>query len=367
MRCGLHRLSPEHQSSECHAEIKATRGLSRKDFKDQWSFVRDEERDWTRRRGSSWRFPLWGEARYVSSIPIALEYSLTIIADVLVQLVIEPEGSGPDSTSTDAWDNIVSTLESLGSGSDQDESRYSSIEEVPIIRGSLSYGDVLREGVVQNSPRPTLLAITMLPPTPKSKQSKPGSPPIPPHHSIIQRRMELLTSDMLTRALSLVQKGKHEQAHATLRETRSILKGLGKGGLPPVPGQAGARLIAGSSVSSASGHSSAPSDTTDRRPSPPPVHPAVATATGIDTAIMAALDSELESALEWINHPAVFSRDSRKAVLEKIGVISSQRAYTFRTALDTMYAGRIPGIRMLYDESRNWPEAIDESLTEENI
>lgn len=217
---------------------------------------------------------------------------------------------------------------------------------------------------MQKTPRPSLLAITMLPPPPKGKQNKPGSPPIPPHHSIIQRRMELLTSDMLARALGLVAKGKHEQAHATLRETRSILRGLGKGGLPPVPGQGSARLVAGSSnVSSASGHSG-PSDPMERRPSPP-VHPTITTATGIDLATMSALDAELESALEWINHPAVFGRDSRKAVLEKIGIISSQRAYTFRTPLESLYATRIPGIRVLYDESRNWPEAIDEPLTEE--
>lgn len=178
--------------------------------------------------------------------------------------------------------------------------------------------------------------------------------------------MELLTSDMLARALGLVAKGKHEQAYATLRETRSILRGLGKGGLPPVPGQASSRNVVGSSnVSSASGHSG-PSDAIERRPSPPPTQASVANTTGVDTTTMAALDSELESALEWINHPAVFGRDARKAVLEKIGVISSQRAYTFRTPLESLYAARIPGIRMLYDESRNWPEAVDEPLTEES-
>ena len=52
----------------------------------------------------------------------------------------------------------------------------------------------------------------------------------------------------------------------------------------------------------------------------------------VDTTIMNALDADIESSLEWINHPAVFSRDSRKAVLQAIGVISSQRAYIFRTA-----------------------------------
>ena len=65
-------------------------------------------------------------------------------------------------------------------------------------------------------------------------------------------------------------------------------------------------------------------------------------------------------------HPVVFGRDSRKAVLEKIGVISSQRAYTARTPLETIYAHKVPGIRALLDESRNWPEAVDEALPEES-
>ena len=80
---------------------------------------------------------------------------------------------------------------------------------------------------------------------------------------------------------------------------------------------------------------------------------------------MAALDLELESALEWINHPAVFGRDSRKAVLQAIGVISSQRAYTFRTPSESLWAGRVAGIKRLTSRSRDWREA-DESLMEEN-
>ena len=79
---------------------------------------------------------------------------------------------------------------------------------------------------------------------------------------------------------------------------------------------------------------------------------------------MAALDYELESALEWIGHPAVFSRDSRKAVLQTIGVISSQRGVSFRTPSESLWAARIPGVKNLTEQSREWREA-DESLAEE--
>ena len=284
--------------------------------------------------------------------------------DILVQLSIAPDAPVIDDKPQDAWDNIVSGLERMGDSSDQDESRSSSVEEVPIIQASLSYGDVLRDGMIQNSPRPSLLAITMLPPSPK-KQGK--SPSIPPHPSVVQRRMELLASDMLMRALALVARGKHEQAHDLLRETRSILKGLGKGSLPPVPSQGSQRSKVDSiAASTVSGHSPAPSEAAERRHSPPPANPVLTNTNGIDPGIMFALDTELESSLEWINHPAVFGRDSRKAVLEKIGIISSQRAYTFRTALETYYAQRVPGIRMLFDESRSWPEPVDEPLEEES-
>lgn len=80
---------------------------------------------------------------------------------------------------------------------------------------------------------------------------------------------------------------------------------------------------------------------------------------------MSALDYELESGLEWISHPAVFSRDSRKAVLQTIGVISSQRGLSFRTPSESLWANRIPGIKILTEQSREWREVGDESLAEE--
>ena len=291
---------------------------------------------------------------------------LILFADVLVSLSVTPDDPSPEQAPQDAWENLVSGLQDIG-GPDQDERGSESVEEVPILQANLTYGDVLRDGLVQNSPRPSLLAITMLPPTPKSKQGK-STPQIPAHPAVVQRRMELLTSDMLTRALNLVAQGRHERGHDLLRETRTVLRGLGKGGLPPVPGKDKSRkaLDEQSTASSISGHSPPSSETTERsrRPSPPPSN-GLATSSAIDQGIMSALDAELEASLEWINHPAVFGRDSRKAVLEKIGVISSQRGYTFRTAVESIYASRVPGIRMLYDESRNWPEVVQEDLEEE--
>jgi hypothetical protein len=81
---------------------------------------------------------------------------------------------------------------------------------------------------------------------------------------------------------------------------------------------------------------------------------------------VAALDAELEASLEWINHPAVFGRDSRKAVLQAISVISSQRGYTFRTPLESLWAERVEGVRRLGKKSREWREEGGAEIIEES-
>lgn len=246
-------------------------------------------------------------------------------ADVLVQLVISPDNSQADTAPQDAWESIVSGLEALGGSNDQDEQRTISIEEVPLIQADLTYGDLQRDGTLSQLSRPHLLAITMLPPSNSKRNGRPGSPPIPPHPMVVQRRMELLTSDMLSRALTLVSRGQHDRAQTLLSETRTILKGLGKGGLPPLPAPSPnmplPELPEGAVSLSQLHHTSAPT---------PPLEHNFTPASGIDATTVSALDAELESALEWIGHPAVFARDSRKAVLQAIGVISSQRAITYR-------------------------------------
>ena len=283
---------------------------------------------------------------------------MLIALDILVQLVIAPDNTSQEHLPQDPWESIVSGLEALGGPFDSDEQRALSVEEVPLIQADLTYGDILREGTLTHPSRPSLLAITMLPATSKAKSSQiPTTPPIPPHPSIVQRRMELLTSDMLTRALTLVSRGQHDRAHHLLKETRTILKGLGKGGLPPIP-QAGKIPSAPPSVQG-------DGTTTPERQSSPTSDNGATHASGIDAITLGSLDTELEASLEWINHPAVFGRDSRKAVLQAIGVIASQRGYTFRTPAESLWAGRVAGVKRLTKHSREWRDAGDEALMEE--
>lgn len=284
--------------------------------------------------------------------------------DILIQLSIDPDNSSQEPAPQDAWETIVSGLEALGGGVDSDDQRVQSIEEVPLLQADLSYGDLLRDGTVQQLPRPSLLAITMLPASHRRSGGRPPTPPIPPHSAIVQRRMELLTSDMLTRALGLVARGQHERAHHLLNETRTILKGLGKGSLPPLPPKASNSKRHSPPDLKRSPRIGTPDRNRDHSPHSDSSTP-VARSSGIDPLTMNALDADIESSLEWINHPAVFTRDSRKAVLQAIGVISSQRAYTFRTASEAIFAERMTGVKRLTEHSREWREAGDESLAEE--
>lgn len=301
--------------------------------------------------------------------------------DILVQLVIAPDNASQDQLPQDPWESIVSGLEALGGSLDAEDQRTLSVEEVPLIQADVTWGDLLRDGTVTHLPRPSLLAITMLPATTSTqKKSQWGNtPPIPPHPSVVQRRMELLTSDMLTRALTLVSRGQHDRAQHLLNETRSILKGLGKGGLPPIPPNS-AKSPNPNGPSSATANSSPTSgQSPERRQTPSPTTPhsnsqshhasgniprhmsndalsASTTSPGIDAVTVSALDAELEASLEWINHPAVFGRDSRKAVLQAIGVISSQRGYTFRSPVESLWAGRVGGVKKMTERSREWRE-----------
>ena len=300
--------------------------------------------------------------------------------DILVQLVIAPDNASQEQLPQDPWETIVSGLEALGGPLDQEDQRTMSVEEVPLIQADLTWGDILRDGTLTHLPRPSLLAITMLPATTNNqkKSAWPNTPPIPPHPSVVQRRMELLTSDMLTRALTLVSRGQHDRAQHLLTETRSILKGLGKGGLPPIPPnpQMKSPNTGPSSVGDTSSPTSAATPDRRRTPSPTSAHTtsshqtfsgpiprhlsndalSMGSSPGIDPSTVSALDAELEASLEWINHPAVFGRDSRKAVLQAIGVISSQRGYTFRTPVESLWAGRVGGTKRLTERSREWRE-----------
>ncbi|KAJ6163596.1 hypothetical protein N7497_003575 [Penicillium chrysogenum] len=243
--------------------------------------------------------------------------------DVLVQLVIQPDNATQDNMPQDPWESLVSGLEALGGCSDGDEGRVLSVEEVPLIQADLTYGDLLRDGHLTHSPAlhswPLPCCLLILGPT--------ASDPRPLQFLLIPRSMTAQCTSSTKPAAS-------SKAWARPRRHSRL-------GLPPKSSTFGGT------------HSSA-SDTNTITP-----------ASAVDAQTMIALNADLESSLEWINHPAVFGRDSRKAVLQSIGVISSQRAYTFRTPSEAHWAQRVSGVRRLTERSQDWRETGDDALTEE--
>lgn len=271
-------------------------------------------------------------------------------------------------------------------------------EEIPMLQCNISYHDILRDGQICQPPRPSLLAVTML-----TKSSDPAASyssglerSIPPHPAIVQRRMELLVSDMLTRALSLIASGKSENAKRLLEETRSTLRGLGQGNLPnnnsnnnvdntntnnhnnnsshnvsrPSSSQKGnvhpntsaplgssPNLDSGLGLtdsrygtqSSASGSTSTMGYGRPRMPTftsakltPPATGPMMQFA--VNPTVVSALLSDIDMALEWIAYPEIFNNDSRKATLQSIDVILTQRAFTARSPTEKLWAERVDGI-----------------------
>jgi hypothetical protein len=94
------------------------------------------------------------------------------------------------------------------------------IDEVPVFEVDGSFYDPAASKHVSRLTHPVLLTVTLLPVT----GNRPRSPPAPGSDPVIvRRRMELLASDMITRALVLISRKNHSQAQKILTETRRIL------------------------------------------------------------------------------------------------------------------------------------------------
>ncbi|KAJ6518820.1 Pleckstrin homology domain-containing protein [Mycena sanguinolenta] len=93
------------------------------------------------------------------------------------------------------------------------------IDEVPVVEVDGSFFDPAAAKHVSRLAHPVLLTVTLLPA--QSGMSRPPSAVSDP--VIVRRRMELLASDMITRALVLVSRRNFPQAQKILGETKRIL------------------------------------------------------------------------------------------------------------------------------------------------
>lgn len=111
------------------------------------------------------------------------------------------------------------------------------IDEVPVFEVDGSFFDPAAVKHVSRLAHPVLLTITLLP----SSGSRPRTPQQGSDPVILRRRMELLASEMITRALVLVSRKNYPQAAKVIGETRRILHTVLQNvsqGLPP-PQQGG--------------------------------------------------------------------------------------------------------------------------------
>lgn len=111
------------------------------------------------------------------------------------------------------------------------------IDEVPVFELDGSYFDPAAAKVVSRLAHPVLLLVTLLP----ISSSRPKTPNPPASDPIIvRRRMELFSSDMITRALVLISKKQYPQAQKIMFDTRRVLTTTLQNitqGLPPPSAQ----------------------------------------------------------------------------------------------------------------------------------
>lgn len=93
------------------------------------------------------------------------------------------------------------------------------IDEVPVFEIDGSFYDPAAFKNVSRLAHPVLLTVTLMPAT----GSRPRTPAQGSDPVILRRRMELLASDMITRALVLVSRKNYQQAAKIMGETRRIL------------------------------------------------------------------------------------------------------------------------------------------------
>ncbi|KAG7093702.1 hypothetical protein E1B28_007357 [Marasmius oreades] len=133
-------------------------------------------------------------------------------------------GAGRDGRALNATDRFVQSMGldalTIDDGTDfTDGMMDRMIDEVPVVEVDGGFYDPAAGKNVSRLAHPVLLTVTLLPPN--GAAPKPLSTVSDP--VIVRRRMELLASDMITRALVLVSRKNYPQAQKIMSETKRIL------------------------------------------------------------------------------------------------------------------------------------------------
>lgn len=156
---------------------------------------------------------------------------------------------------------------------------------------------------------PTLLTITVNPPSPSHiRQSPSTSAP-----EIVRRRMELLVSDMLSRALLLMTRRNDAQAAKLLGDTKRIITTIA-GTLNPSTTQA-------AQMARSQGRRSS----------------AVLASTTITQKTLAALAEDVDAVHEACLQRELFEKEGRYLAAQQAVVLRDQRAWTPRSATERLF------------------------------
>ncbi|GAA6036655.1 hypothetical protein JCM8097_001276 [Rhodosporidiobolus ruineniae] len=244
------------------------------------------------------------------------------------------------STATDAFflskaGIDPSTLDEYNSSDLYGDDVYDQLpEEAPLFEVNAAYRDpAAGKQISRLNNQPCLLTVTVNP-TASSISRQPNPPASAPE--IVCRRMELLVSDMLSRALLLMTRRNDAQAARLLEETKRIISTISASLHQP----------------SSSGSSLAPSASrlVNRRSS------AVLAATALTHKTLAALAEDVDAVHEACQNRELFETSGRYLAAQQAVVLRDQRAWTNRTASERLM-WRADNSLFLVGKSQAWLSA----------
>ncbi|KAJ7668291.1 Pleckstrin homology domain-containing protein [Mycena rosella] len=165
-----------------------------------------------------------GELRYGERKEMLIELELDNSDMQAKMAAMRNGGRGPGGRTLNATDQFVASM-GLDSLAIDDAPDFADgmmdrmIDEVPVVEVDGSFFDPSAGKHVSRLAHPVLLTVTLLP----AQAGAPRAPTAVSDPVIVRRRMELLASDMITRALVLVSRRNFPQAQKILGETKRIL------------------------------------------------------------------------------------------------------------------------------------------------
>ncbi|GAA5826870.1 hypothetical protein JCM11251_002136 [Rhodosporidiobolus azoricus] len=220
-----------------------------------------------------------------------------------------------------------SALDDYHSSSLYDDQYDDMPDEAPLFEVNAAYRDpAAGKSISRLNHSPCLLTITVNPPS--SSHTRHPTPTSAPE--IVRRRMELLVSDMLSRALLLMTRRNDAQAARLLEETKRIISTISSTLIPPSSSSTSGSIIS-----------------LGRRGS------AAHAATALTHKTLTALAEDIDAVHEACLNRELFDTSGRYLAAQQAVVLRDQRAWTNRSATERLFF-RADNALYLLGKSQNW-------------